>query len=211
MSSNTPAITVIDYGMGNVGSVVNMMRRIGVPTELSGDPDRLRSARKLILPGVGAFDHGVQQLRSRGLIGLLQERAHAGVPILGVCLGMQLLACKSEEGVEEGLALIDAECRRFAFQADLSLRVPHVGWNEPSVKRANPLLPSDDDRPRFYFTHSYHLICRDNEDVVATAHYGYEFPAIVARRNVFGVQFHPEKSHRFGMALLQRFAQSGPA
>ena len=208
MSMQPPAsLTVIDYGVGNVGSVLNMARKIGATVELSNDPDTLRSAQRLVLSGVGAFDHGVQQLKARGLFDLVRERALGGTPLLGICLGMQLLAGSSEEGVEQGLALVDGESRRFVFPAGSACRIPHVGWNEPAVLRPNPLLPEGGPQPRFYFTHSYHLVCRNEADVVATAEYGYAFPAVICHNRVYGVQFHPEKSHRFGMALLKNFAE----
>jgi len=198
------SVTVVDLGLGNVGSVLNMVRRIGGTARLSHDPDAVRTAPRLLLPGVGAFDHGVHALRQRGLFDAVLDAARAGTPLLGLCLGMQLLTRRSEEGVEEGLGLIDAECRRFTLPPGSAARVPHVGWNEPTIVRENPLIAAA-DAARFYFTHSYHLVCRNQEDVLATAHYGYAFPAVVGAGRVFGVQFHPEKSHRFGMTLFRRF------
>jgi len=200
-----PAVTVIDSGLGNLGSVMNMFRRIGASAVLSADPAIVSAAARLVLPGVGAFDHGVRQLRDRGLWDVVRERAAAGTPLLGVCLGMQLLSEGSEEGNEPGLGLIAGRCRRFAFPEGAPLRIPHVGWNETTTVRPNPLVANDEPPSRYYFTHSYHLVCDDEADVLATADYGYAFPAIVAHGQVFGVQFHPEKSHRFGMALLERF------
>lgn len=202
-----PSVTVVDYGIGNVGSVMNMARRIGASALLSDDPATLLSAQRLVLPGVGAFDHGVRQLKARGLFELVREKAQGGTPLLGLCLGMQLLAGGSEEGVEQGLGLIDGECKRFAFPPGSTQRIPHVGWNEPTVVRSNPLLSIEGPRPRFYFTHSYHIVCRNEADVIATADYGGVFAAVVGHGNVYGVQFHPEKSHRFGMALLLRFLE----
>lgn len=202
-----PALTVADFGVGNVASIMNMARRIGAAAILTDDASIIRAAQRLVLPGVGAFDHGIRQLRARGLFDLVREKAAAGTPLLGVCLGMQMLARGSEEGREHGLGLIDGECRRFAFSEGTPLRIPHVGWNEPTVVRDNPLLSAEGTTPRFYFTHGYHLVCEREEDVLATVDYGYAFPAIVGRGNVFGVQFHPEKSHRFGMELLRRFSE----
>lgn len=185
---------------------MNMARKIGASIELSGDPNTLRSARRLVLSGVGAFDHGVRQLIDRGLFDLVREQALGGTPLLGICLGMQILAGSSEEGTERGLDLVAGKSKRFVFPPGSSCRVPHVGWNEPAVVRPNPLISTDGPQPRFYFTHSYHLVCRDEADVIATAEYGFSFPAVIGRGNVYGVQFHPEKSHRFGMALLKNFS-----
>ncbi len=199
-------VTIVDSGMGNLASVMNMARKAGASVVLSSDPAVIRNAKRLILPGVGAFDHGVHQLKSSGLFDVLKERAAHGTPLLGLCLGMQLLARGSEEGSEEGLGLIDGVCKRFVFPPGSVLRIPHVGWNEPRVLRPNPLLLPDDPQPRFYFTHSYHLSCADEADIIAVADYGGDFPAAVGRGSVLGVQFHPEKSHRFGMQLLKRFA-----
>jgi glutamine amidotransferase len=203
----TPRVTVIDYGMGNLASVMNMLKRIGASATLTSDVAAIENAERLILPGVGAFDHGVHQMNARGLFGLVQRKAAGGTPLLGLCLGMALLAGASEEGVERGLGLIEGESRRFSFPNPPVLPVPHVGWNEPTFIRASALTPETGSRPRYYFTHSYHLVCRNEADVIATADYGYPFPAIVSSGNVYGVQFHPEKSHRFGMELLRRFAE----
>lgn len=201
-------LVIIDYGLGNLASVLNMVRKVGGKAKVSNDLNDILSASKLILPGVGAFDHGVMQLRSLGFFPLIQEMALAGTPTLGICLGMQLLARQSEEGHLEGLGLIDAEFRKISFKDNMiGLRVPHVGWNHVSVVKKNPLIPNDGREQRYYFTHSYYAVCSNEEDVLATTDYGDQIIAAYSRGAVFGVQFHPEKSHRFGMALIKRFVE----
>jgi glutamine amidotransferase len=183
-----------------------MLKRIGVESTISADPAGIEAATKLILPGVGAFDAGMAHLHERGLVAPLKLRADAGVPVLGLCLGMQLLASQSEEGKQQGLGWIDADVVRFKF-ADRQLPVPHMGWNSLTLQGDSRLVDLSDPETRFYFVHSYHLSCGDASDVVATANYGYDFPAVIERGNVMGTQFHPEKSHKFGMQLLKRFVE----
>jgi glutamine amidotransferase len=200
-------ITIVDYGLGNLGSIVNMLRKVGVAAELTGDPNRISRAGKLILPGVGAFDNGMENLTRLGLLEPLNQRVRRdGVPVLGICLGAQLLTRRSEEGKLPGLGWIEADTIRFfSRQPAAGLKVPHMGWNDLIVKKDNPLLTAATEQ-RFYFVHSYHFKCDQAEDPLAGAVYGYEFTAAFSRGNVFGVQFHPEKSHKFGMELLRRFA-----
>ncbi|HEY8609591.1 MAG TPA: imidazole glycerol phosphate synthase subunit HisH [Noviherbaspirillum sp.] len=202
-------ITVVDYGVANRGSMQNMLSRIGAKVELASTPEAVLRARKIILPGVGAFDHGMAALEERGLADAIRSRvAGDGIPLLGVCLGMQMLGRGSEEGRRTGLGLVDAYCRRFHFATGSKQKVPHMGWQEIGIRKEGaPLLAGLDDRSRFYFVHSYHLVCEDRIDVLAEASYGSEFVAIVRRGNVMGVQFHPEKSHRFGMRLLRNFVE----
>lgn len=199
-------IVIVDYNMGNVASVANMLARIGATdVQLSRDPDDVRRASKIILPGVGAFDRGMEHLEQYGLRDALDESVLTnGVPVLGICLGMQLLTDASEEGNKSGLGWIPGRARRFSFDAGGALKVPHMGWNYVAVKRDNPLI-APETRSRYYFVHSYFVTPERDEHVVATARYGNEFACAIARDNVWGVQFHPEKSHRFGMALLQNF------
>ena len=199
------SIVIVDSGLGNIASVANMIRWEGGNAIVSSRPEDLRAAEKLVLPGVGAFDHGMQQLHGLGLADAILARAGEGAPILGICLGMQLLGTASEEGVAPGLGLVQVRFRRFSPPEGMSLRIPHVGWNQVEVVRENDLIDVADDEQRFYFTHSYHAECSDSQDVVAMTRYGYDFPAAFARGNVYGVQFHPEKSHRFGRALVRRF------
>ena len=202
-------ICVIDYGIGNLGSILNMLKRIGAPAMVSGDPSEICKADRLILPGVGAFDTGMRNLAERGLITVLEQRALGDrVPILGVCLGAQLLTERSQEGVLPGLGWIPGETVHFDLDpADTRLKIPHMGWSEVRATRAHPLFAGLDDEARFYFVHSYHLSCRDEENVLGVARHGYDFPAAIGAGNMLGVQFHPEKSHRYGMQLLRNFAE----
>jgi len=200
-------LVIINYGLGNLASVLNMVRKVGGNASVSSDPNEILSATKLILPGVGSFDYGVSQLHSLGLISVIQEMASKGTPTLGLCLGMQLLAKRSEEGQLDGLGFIDAEIRRFSFNSNSTFHIPHVGWNHVSVVKENPLIPNDGSEQRFYFTHSYHAVCSNEADVLAMTEYGYPFCSAYSRDNIFGVQFHPEKSHRFGKALIKRFLE----
>jgi len=201
-------IVVIDYGLGNPASVRNMLRKAGHSAEVTSDPGVIRSASRLILPGVGAFDHGMANLAERGLIDVLNEAVRQrGTPILGICLGLQLMSRKSEEGVLPGLGWLAADTVRFRFPADAGERVPHMGWN--SVTPAAETFLSREMLPdaRFYFVHSYSVRCDDPADVALTTHYGGPVVAAAVRGNVAGTQFHPEKSHKFGLALLHAFVQ----
>lgn len=200
-------ISVVDYGVANLGSMLNMLRKAGAAAELVDSPEALARARKIVLPGIGAFDHGVAALAERGLVDVLRGKAlEERVPLLGVCLGMQMLGLGSEEGVREGLGLIRMRCERFRLPEGSRLKVPHMGWSTIAPRHASPLLDGLDGEARFYFVHSYHAVCERDEDVLATSPYGVEFVSVVESGNVRGVQFHPEKSHRYGMALLRNFA-----
>lgn len=170
---------------------------------LTDDPTEVRRARRLILPGVGAFDAAMKHLQGKGLLRALDQRVAAGVPILGICLGMQLLARSSEEGNHSGLGWIPATARRITAQTELP--VPHVGWNTVTVVKPHALFTGLHRDARFYFSHSYHLVCDVPADVLAMTRYGDVFPSAVQRDHVIGVQFHPEKSHRYGQDLLAHF------
>jgi imidazole glycerol-phosphate synthase subunit HisH len=203
-------IVIVDYGVGNVGSIANMLKKVGAPVQIGRTGEELSQARKLILPGVGAFDNGMSNLRARGLVPILNELVlQRKVPILGICLGMHLFANRSEEGQEQGLGWIDAEVVRFNFGAGGErLKVPHMGWNSVTLKGEveESIVPQPS---RFYFVHAYHLACKNDEDVAGRTLYGYQFDSVVRRNNIHGVQFHPEKSLRFGMELLGRFWSAG--
>lgn len=203
-------IAIVDTGLANVGSMLNMFQRIGVDSVVTRDPGRLGEAAGLVLPGVGAFDPGMDALKATGLIPVLERRVREQkVPLLGICLGLQLITRGSEEGQNPGLGWIDADVVRFQIPPDQpSLKIPHMGWNELRVLRPHPLLAALPERPRFYFVHSFHLRCGTPELVLATSRHGVEFPAVVAQGHVWGTQFHPEKSLRWGMALLRNFADS---
>lgn len=202
-------IVIVDYGMGNLGSIKNMLKKIGRESIISNKPADINRAEKLILPGVGAFGSGMKNLETMGLIDLLSERVlKQETPVLGICLGMQLLAGKSEEAPVPGLGWIDAEIKRFKFNSTQSkLKIPHMGWNTIEIKKESDLIKDLYTENRFYFVHSYHMVSTKKEIILAETHYGYNFISCVVDRNIMGVQFHPEKSHRFGMTLLSNFAR----
>lgn len=199
-------ITIIDYGAGNIGSVLNMIRHVGGKAEVTGDAAGVLGAKKILLPGVGSFDNAMTRLAGLGLVEPLKERAQAGIPFLGICLGMQLLANESEEGRMAGLGLIAGRVRRFCFEGEVAkLKIPHMGWNRVTPVRTHPLGQGLDEGARFYFVHSYFFDCERDGDVLFRSVYGHEFTSGVQRGNVMGVQFHPEKSHRYGMQLIRNF------
>lgn len=198
------AVVVVDYGMGNVGSIANMIRKVGGEAFLAADAAAVAAADKLVLPGVGAFDQGMRSLDGRNLIGPLRDAAARGVPILGICLGMQLMMEHSDEGSLPGFALVPGRVKRFPAGEEQP-RVPHMGWNRIALRQASPLFTGSVGDCRYYFVHSYYVSCTNSDDVIATTSYGSEFVSVFQRNNLFGVQFHPEKSHRFGMALFRSF------
>lgn len=198
-------IAILDYGIGNLGSIANMLKVIGEKNKITNDVDTIRKADGIILPGVGAFDAGMNKLNESGLAEVIKEEAAKGKPVLGICLGMQLLGKKSEEGSLPGLSLIPFECKRFNF-SDKSLKIPHMGWDIVEFKKQHPILEGLSGQQRYYFVHSYYAVCENEENVLMTCDYGIEFACSVVKENVMGVQFHPEKSHDFGLALLTNFA-----
>ena len=198
-------IVIIDYGMGNLRSVQKAIEAVGHPAEISGDPDRVRSASKVILPGVGAFADAIAELRRTGLGDAFKEAVAAGKPCLGVCLGLQLLFDASEEdGLHEGLGLLRGRVVRFTPRP--GLKIPHMGWNTLRIRRPMPLLAGLPEDPSVYFVHSYHARADDPADVAAEADYPDPFPAVVWRDNLMAAQFHPEKSQRVGLAMYANFA-----
>lgn len=200
-------VVVVDYGMGNTGSLVKMFRKLDCSVVVSQRAEDLERASHLVLPGVGAFDKAVQRISAvDGLRELISARVtEHSVPLLGVCLGMQLLLESSEEGPGSGFGWIKGHVRR--FQNSTEFRVPHMGWNTMDVARTSPLLKDVGDPARFYFVHSYFAEAAEAVDVIGTTSYGNEFASVVGRGNVMGVQFHPEKSHRFGMRVLSNFIE----
>jgi glutamine amidotransferase len=200
-------ITIVDYGVGNLRSVQKALEHVGAPATISSDPASLETAAQdrssgIVLPGVGAFGDGMRELRRRGLVAPLLQLARTETPILGICLGMQLLFEGSEEmGLHRGLGLLPGQVVRFPQGP---LKVPHVGWNQLRL-RQHPLLDGIADGAYAYFVHSYYVAPAEPDDVLATADYGLEFAAVVGRDRVWGAQFHPEKSQEVGLQLLANF------
>jgi len=198
------SVTLISYGLGNLGSVVNMLKRVGAESKLASTPEQILSADRLLLPGIGAFDTGMRLLDELGLTPAIKEFAATGKPVLGICLGMQLLLDGSEEGVDSGLGLIPGASIRFTEQPDL--RIPHMGWNVATPTRDDTLVADLEQDSRFYFVHSYRVVPKKEDDVLATTNYGGQFASMIRSGNVMGAQFHPEKSHAFGMRVLTNFS-----
>lgn len=199
-------IIVVDYGVGNIASVLNMLKRVGATAKASNSREDIERADKLILPGVGAFDAGMQTLRSSGLIDVLNEQVlDKRKPVVGVCLGSQMLGNGSEEGREPGLGWIDMDIVRFEKRD--GRKVPHMGWNEVAPQLKHPILTGIDEQSRFYFVHSYYMLPRHAGNTLLTANYDQQFTAAVVKDNIFGFQFHPEKSHKFGMQLFKNFVE----
>ena len=201
-------IAIVDYDMGNTGSILNMVKKAGGEAIISSDPEQIENADKLILPGVGAFDAGIQNLAKLGLVNIFRKKVtEQKTPILGICLGMQLLTKRSEEGVLQGLGLVDGSTVRFKLISSSGLRVPHMGWNSVVVRKESPLFYDMYPDPIFYFVHSYHVVCRNAEDVLSTTNYGHDFVSSLQIGNIFGTQFHPEKSHKYGLKLMRNFVE----
>lgn len=201
---------VLDYGIGNIGSILNMVKKMGAQGTAVKTAEELSRCDRLILPGVGRFDAGMALLSQSGLRRALDRAVGEGVPLLGICLGMQMLGRRSEEGPGEGLGYLPFDLRRFRLEERPELKVPHMGWDYVTVTQPEAALVRElEAEPRFYFVHSYHAVCDDPSDVLMTCDYGYSFPAAVHRGNVWGTQFHPEKSHRFGMCLIGNFVKEG--
>ena len=194
-------ISVVNYGMGNIGSIKNMLKKIGVDSQLIDKPEELDANNSIILPGVGAFDNAMRRLNELGFSSRLQELAAGGTPLLGICLGMQLLGDASEEGSLDGLKLIPGKSRKFVLEADL--KIPHMGWNK--VINSNSGLFQDLHESKFYFVHSYYFVPEKEDYILGETNYGIKFVSSINNSNVYGAQFHPEKSHKYGMQLLKNF------
>lgn len=202
-------IAIVDYGLGNILAFANVYKRLGIDVQVARTAEELSPADKVILPGVGAFDHAMQLLEASGmratLDGLVLEKK---VPVLGICVGMQILARDSEEGSRPGLGWIDGRVRSLrALPGAALLRMPHMGWNDVGTVQPHALFRGLEGDARFYFLHSFYFECARQQDIAASSHYGAEFSCAVAAGNVMGVQFHPEKSHHFGNQLLKNFAE----
>lgn len=201
-------ICIVDYGVGNIQAFLNVFKRLGVDARRASTPDALAGVSRLLLPGVGHFDHAIQRLNDSGMRPRLEELVLGlQVPIVGVCVGMQMLAEGSDEGILPGLNWIPGRVRAFASHPkSMGLPLPHMGWNElRPCEGASLFAKGFDDSPQFYFLHSYYFDAHDRRDVAATAHYGVEFDAVVSRGHIHGVQCHPEKSHHWGEQLIQNF------
>jgi len=200
-------ITIIDYGLGNVLAFVNVYRRCNIPVSVAKSVDDLAGATKLILPGVGAFDHAMECLKHSGMRSALEELVIGkGMLLLGICVGMQMLAISSDEGKLPGLGWIDGKVKRLeASSLPSGTHLPHMGWNDVTSATPGGLFKGMDNNARFYFLHSYYFNCHDHADVLATSEYGKSFCCAVRHKNVYGVQFHPEKSHQFGTQLLKNY------
>jgi imidazole glycerol-phosphate synthase subunit HisH len=202
-------ITIVNYGMGNLGSVLNMFKKVGVAAKISDNLGEIADATKILLPGVGAFDAAMSRIRAGGFEGILNKKVlEDKIPVLGICLGMQLLTDSSEEGVLPGLGWIKGKTLKFSFTPAQNLKIPHMGWN--LVKQVNPssLIADFPPEPRFYFVHSFYVKAAAEKDVLMRTTYGHEFDSVITNGdNIFGAQFHPEKSHKFGMKLFKNFSE----
>jgi glutamine amidotransferase len=204
-------ISIINYGMGNIGSIVNMYKKIGIKTNVVSTADEIARSTKILLPGVGSFDAAMSKINEMGIKEILDSKALIEqIPILGICLGMQLLTDKSDEGKLPGLGWIKAKTLSFKTAVDTAIfKVPHMGWSEANLNRPSALTNNffELEELRFYFVHSYYVKCEKDENSILKTNYGIEFDSAIQSQNIYGAQFHPEKSHKFGMKLLENFAR----
>lgn len=208
MDFSSQNVVIIDYGMGNVGSISNMLKYLGSKVTISSDYATIKNADKLILPGVGHFDRAMENISQQSLLEVIHEMAlDKHKPFLGICLGMQLMCYTSEEGKSDGLKLVKAAVKRFTFPDNKDLKIPHMGWNYIQPQKQSNILKDLDDQSRFYFVHSYFVDCANDDDILTSTTYGKRFVSSFEYENLIGVQFHPEKSHRFGINLFKNFLQ----
>jgi glutamine amidotransferase len=199
-------IYIVDYGIGNLGSIENIILRTGGEVRISSNPTEIEKATKLILPGVGNFDYGMKKLNESGLNELIEQKAlKEKIPTLGICLGAQMMCKSSEEGIEPGLGWFDANVKKFDFLDNAQLRVPHMGWNFVKTKKDSLITKDLAENSRFYFVHSYHMLPNVKEDLLFETSYGYNFASGLQRDNLYALQFHPEKSHSFGKQIFKNF------
>lgn len=199
-------ITIVDYGLGNLGSIANMLKKVGAASEITDDLEKIFKAEKIILPGVGAFDKAMEKLTDTGLRKILDDKAQKEkVPFLGICLGMQLLGGGSDEGKLPGLNWIPAYTHKFSF-TDNKLKVPHMSWNDVRIVKQNELFRGFDGAANFYFSHSYFVLAEHMDNIIAVTDYGVKFHSVIQKENIFGAQFHAEKSHKHGMKFFENFA-----
>ncbi|PHZ84847.1 imidazole glycerol phosphate synthase subunit HisH [Paremcibacter congregatus] len=204
-------IAIVDYGIGNLGSIANMLKKVGAKCYFARSIIDIKKAEKIILPGVGHFSSGMKALQQSKLIPVIEDRIfNDNIPILGICLGMQLMSDSSEESNEKGLGWIPGKVKRFSnLYEDISIRVPHMGWNRVEAQKDSPLINDFEEKSKFYFVHSYYYECKNQKDVLLTTQYGVEFASAIQKGNIMGAQFHPEKSHKYGMKLMKNFSGLG--
>ena len=201
-------ITIVDYGMGNLGSIFNMFKKIGFESKITSDIEEIKDATKIVLPGVGSFDNAMKRINDSSFNEILIHKALSEkIPFLGICLGMQLLTDSSEEGSLPGLGLIPAKALRFNFADNHKLKIPHMGWNLVRKSKSSLLTVNLAEESRFYFVHSFYVKVNDEKNSILKTNYGIDFDSAIQNDNIFGVQFHPEKSHRYGMKLLSSFSK----
>lgn len=201
-------ISIVDYGLGNLKAFANIYKRLNIPAEIVTTVDQLKRSERIILPGVGAFDHAMERLNNSGLRDILDELVlNKGIPVLGICVGMQMLGNSSDEGSLSGLKWIDGDVKLFDVNSiQHTTRLPHMGWNDVEPTKQNPIMEGLDKNAIFYFLHSYYFSCSNPDDSIAESDYGIRYTCAVNHKNIYGVQFHPEKSHSYGIQLLKNFA-----
>ncbi|MFV7790552.1 imidazole glycerol phosphate synthase subunit HisH [Aliarcobacter lanthieri] len=201
-------IGIVDYGVGNIKAFANIYKNINIPFKIVKDISELENITKLILPGVGSFDHAMTSLQNSGMKEKLDELVlEKKIPVIGICVGMQMLAKSSDEGILNGLGWIDGVVKKFDKSKINNAPLPHMGWNTLNIEKKNKIFENLDENPRYYFLHSYYFECTNREDVIATANYGEEFDCIINHKNIYGIQCHPEKSHNNGIQLLKNFGE----